>query len=277
LPHEASVAQPAQSIASRTASAPGVEVAGVTDVGMRRKRNEDAIDWDLQLGLAMVADGMGGNQGGNVASVTALRSIRNDLRRALADAPRSSDRAGTRKVRGALIAELVRRANHAVRAAAGRDPRLRGMGTTLVMALLGEGYLSVAHVGDSRMYRLREGSLDRLTDDHTVVQELLVRGKLDPLEAAVSRNRNVITRALGIYQDVAVDVAHHDTRPGDVYMLCSDGLTGMASDADIAMVLGNCDPSLEQSARGLVELANSRGGKDNVSVVLLRTLEHDHG
>jgi protein phosphatase len=151
------------------------------------------------------------------------------------------------------------------------------MGTTLVMALLGDGFLSVAHVGDSRMYRLREGAFERLTEDHTVVQELVVRGKLDPLEAAVSRNRNVITRALGIYQDVAVDVAHHDTRPGDIYMLCSDGLTGMASDADIAMVLGGCDGSLEQCARGLVELANSRGGKDNISVVLLRTLESSHG
>ena len=193
MPHEAGVAPP---IASRTASAPGVEVGGVTDVGMRRKRNEDAIDWDLKLGLAMVAYGMGGNQGGNVASVTALRSIRNDLRRALVDVPRSGDRAGTRKVRGSLIVELVRRANQAVRAAAGRDPRLRGMGTTLVMALLGDGYLSVAHVGDSRMYRLREGLLERLTEDHTVVQELLVRGKLAPLAAAVSRNRNVITRAL---------------------------------------------------------------------------------
>jgi serine/threonine protein phosphatase PrpC len=137
---------------------PAVEIAGVSDVGRLRKRNEDAIDWDVRLGLAMVADGMGGSQGGDVASRTALQSIKDDLRRALADASRPGSRAHTQEVRGALVVELVRRANQGVRKSAARDNRLQGMGTTLVMALVGPGFLTVAHVGDSRLYRVREAA-----------------------------------------------------------------------------------------------------------------------
>lgn len=261
---------------AQSIDAPAMQVAGATDLGRHRKRNEDAIDWDMRLGLAMVADGMGGTQGGDVASVTALRSIKSDLRRALADARRQGERAHSREVRGPLVMELVRRANQAVRQAAGRDPRLNGMGTTLVMCLLGRNYLTVAHVGDSRLYRLRGRTLERLTEDHTMVQELVGRGEMNAKDAALSRNRNVITRALGINPDVAVDVAHHDLEPGDLYMLCSDGLTGMASEADISAVLGR-DGGLENTAREAIALANARGGRDNVSVVLLKVLGESHG
>ena len=257
--------------------APAAEMAGMTDQGRHRKRNEDAIDWDKRLGLVMVADGMGGVQGGDVASATALRSIKGDLRRALGESHRHNGRAQSREVRGSLVVELVRRANQAVRQSAGRDPRLTGMGTTLVMCLLGTDYLTVAHVGDSRLYRLREGKLQQLTEDHTMVQEMVERGDMDARQAAQSRNRNVITRALGINVDVTVDVAHHDLMPGDLYMLCSDGLTGMASDADISAVLDGGAGSLEAIARRAIELANARGGRDNVSVVLLKVLEMSHG
>lgn len=254
-----------------------LDIAGLTDTGRHRKRNEDAIDWDKRLGLAMVADGMGGNQGGDVASVTALRSIKGDVRRALADTRRHGERADMREVRGSLVIELVRRANQAVRQSAARDPRLRGMGTTLVMCLLGQNFLTVAHVGDSRMYRLRAGELERLTEDHSVVQELVGRGELSAGQAAASRNRNIITRALGIFPDVVVDVAHHDMESGDIYMLCSDGLTGMTPEADIAELLANEAESLECRAKRAVELANSRGGKDNISIVLVRASEASHG
>ena len=254
-----------------------VEIAGVTDVGRLRKRNEDAIDWDMRLGLAMVADGMGGMQGGDVASATALRSIKSDLRRALAEARTHDERPPTCEERGSLVVELVRRANQAVRQGAARDPRLNGMGTTLVMGLIGSDHLTVAHVGDSRMYRLRGRSLQRLTEDHTMVQELVGRGSMDAREAAQSRNRNVITRALGVYPDVIVDIAHHDLQAGDLYMLCSDGLTGMASDTDISNVLDTSAENLETTAKRVIELANSRGGRDNVSVVLLKVLEMRHG
>jgi serine/threonine protein phosphatase PrpC len=254
-----------------------VEIAGLSDTGRHRKRNEDAIDWDAGLGLVMVADGMGGNQGGDIASVTALRSIKNDMRRALVDLRRRGERSNVREQRGALVIELVRRANQAVRQSAARDSRLHGMGTTLVMCLLSDTYLTVAHVGDSRLYRLRAGSLERLTEDHSIVQELVGRGEMSAKQAAISRNRNVITRALGINPDVMVDIAHHDLASGDLYMLCSDGLTSMASESEIADTLATNADSLDGSAKSVVDLANFRGGRDNISVVLVRVLEANHG
>jgi protein phosphatase len=255
-----------------SASAPALQVAGVTDVGRVRRRNEDAIDWDVQLGLVMVADGMGGSQGGDIASRTALQSIKEDLRRALAESERNGGRALTREVRASLVVELVRRANQGVRKSASRDNRLLGMGTTLVMALVGPDFLTSAHVGDSRMYRLREGAIARLTDDHSMVQELVHRGQMDERQAAQSRHRNVITRALGIAQDVLVDVEHHAMQAGDIFMLCSDGLTNMVADADIAAAIAQFPDDLQAAANNAVQLANARGGRDNVSVVLLRIL-----
>jgi len=263
------------------AVAPGltfdVQIAGVTDVGRVRRRNEDAIDWDTQLGLAMVADGMGGSQAGDIASKTALRSIKEDLRRAMLECARQGPRGYSADVRAALAAELVRRANQSVRRSASCDNRLQGMGTTLVMALIGPDYVTSAHVGDSRMYLLREGRLGRLTDDHSMVQELVQRGQMNERQAAQSRHRNVITRALGIAQDVSVDVAHHPILPGDMFMLCSDGLTNMLHDAEIAAALYEYYDDLEAAAHNAVRLANARGGRDNVSVVLLKILEGRHG
>lgn len=255
---------------------PAVEIAGMTDVGRLRKRNEDAIDWDVRLGLAMVADGMGGSQGGHVASRTALQSIKDDLRRALADAGRPGSRAHTQQVRGALVVELVRRANQGVRKSAARDNRLHGMGTTLVMALVGPSFLTVAHVGDSRLYRVREAAVERLTDDHSMVQELVDRGQMNASQAARSRHRNVITRAIGKAQDVAVDVAHHPIAPGDVFMLCSDGLTNMLSDSALAAALAAHTHDLDAATLNAVQAANERGGRDNVSIVLLRVLDKHH-
>lgn len=256
---------------------PRLQIVGVTDVGRLRDRNEDAIDWDASLGVAMLADGMGGKQAGDVASRTALQSIKDDLRRALADVSRHGDRAHTREARGALVVELVRRANQGVRKSASRDNRLNGMGTTLVMVLAGPGFLTAAHVGDSRLYLHRRGELRRLTEDHSMVQELVQRGQLDSVQAARSRHRNVITRALGKSQDVAVDVAHHPFAPGDVFLLCSDGLTNMLSDAEIGAALAAHPDSLDAAARNTVRLANERGGRDNISVVLIRVPEGDHG
>ena len=258
-------------------SAPVIEVAGVSDVGRLRKRNEDAIDWDTRLGVAMVADGMGGSQGGDIAATTALRSIKDDLRRALADGERHGSRARSREVRAALVVELVRRANQGVRKSAARDEQLSGMGTTLVMALLGPNYLTAAHVGDSRLYRLRGSGLERLTEDHSMVQEMVGRGQMNARQAAMSRHRNVITRALGIAQDVTVDVAHHEIAPGDIFMLCTDGLTNMVPESEIAAALSAHAHCLETAAKNAVNLAIARGGRDNVSVVLLRILRGRDG
>ena len=262
---------------SKAAASPAVEIAGASDVGRVRSRNEDAIDWDVRLGLAMVADGMGGTRGGDVAATTALRSIKYDLRRALADGERHGERMRSREARGSLVAELVRRANLGVRSQAARDRGLDGMGTTLVMALLGPDYLTVAHVGDSRLYRVRGNRLERLTEDHSMVQELVGRGQLNARQAAVSRHRNVITRALGIARDVAVDVAHHPIAPGDLFLLCTDGLTNMVPEAQIGAAAAAHAHDLGAAARNLVNLANARGGRDNVSVVLMRILRAGHG
>lgn len=260
----------------RTPFVPPLEIVGVSDVGRIRERNEDAIDWDASLGVVMLADGMGGSQAGDVASRTALQSIKEDLRRALADVSRHGPRANTREVRGLLVVELVRRANQGVRKSASRDNRLSGMGTTLVMVLVGPDFLTAAHVGDSRLYRMKGGTLSRLTEDHSMVQELVQRGQLNATQAARSRHRNVITRALGKSQDVAVDVAHHDIAVGDVFLLCSDGLTNMLTDAELGTALSAHPDNLEAAARNAVRLANERGGRDNISVVLIRILASDH-
>jgi len=256
---------------------PVLEIVGLTDVGRVRERNEDAIDWDVPLGVALLADGMGGNQGGDVASRTALQSIKDDLRRALADGKRHGPRALTQEVRGALVVELVRRANQGVRKSASRDNRLSGMGTTLVMVLAGPGFLTAAHVGDSRLYRVRSACMERLTVDHSMVQELVQRGKMDAAQAARSRHRNVITRALGKSPDVEVDVAHHAIKAGDVFMLCSDGLTNMLSDAELGAVFEVNPEDLAAVARDAVWLANERGGRDNISIVLIRIARFEHG
>lgn len=256
---------------------PVIEITGLTDVGKLRERNEDCIDWDASLGVAMLADGMGGSLGGDVASRTALQCIKDDLRRALADVTRHGPRAYTREVRGALVVELVRRANQGIRKSASRDNRLTGMGTTLVMVLVGPDFLTAAHVGDSRLYRVRGGNVERLTEDHSMVQELVQRGKMDAAQAARSRHRNVITRALGKSQDVEVDVAHHPIAAGDTFMLCSDGLTNMLSDVELGTVFAANPEDLASAARDAVWLANERGGRDNISIVLIRIGGVDHG
>jgi protein phosphatase len=144
------------------------------------------------------------------------------------------------------------------------------MGTTLVLVLLGPAFLTAAHVGDSRLYRLKDRRLERLTEDHSMVQEMVDRGQMNRRQAAMSRHRNIITRALGIGADVQVDVAHHAIAPGELYLLCSDGLTNMVAESEIAALLIEHGEDLPRAARRAVEAANARGGRDNVSVVLMR-------
>jgi protein phosphatase len=277
LLHEAKCAETPRVAAVPSSHAVRVEIAGVTDVGRLRRRNEDAIDWDTGLGMAIVADGMGGNQAGNVASATAIRSIKADIRRAFADSASHGPRAVLKEVRSALVTELIRRANRDLRRLAARDNRLSGMGTTIALALAGPDYLTVAHVGDSRVYRLRGRALVRLTEDHSMVQELVERGEMNAQEAATSKHRNVITRALGIAHDVMVDVAHHVTLTNDVFMLCSDGLTNMVPEQEIETMLARGCADLGVSAREIIAAANARGGRDNISVVLMRILGVSHG
>ena len=244
-------------------------IAGMSHVGRRRQNNEDTVAWDSELGLALVADGVGGHQGGEVASLTAARSIQHDLRVALRGAG-AAPKCDSQERRAALVHELIRRANQRVRAAAGRSGILTGMATTVALALLGSDFATVANVGDSRVYRMRAGALQCLTQDHHAAAELCARNGLTSDDIDQPALRHVLSRALGMRGEVEAELTHQALESGDLYLLCSDGLTRDANDEEIAGILRHAGPNLRQTAEQAVDLANRRGGRDNVSVILMR-------
>src|SRR5690348_7873991 len=228
-----------------------------TDTGRQRRGNEDAFF--ARSPLFAVADGMGGAQAGEVASHMAVEVLEQGL----------PDGAGSVEER---LAARVREANARILELAQSDDHLAGMGTTLTAAYVGEDDLTVAHVGDSRLYRLREGTFDRLTDDHSLVEELVRQGKLTPEEADEHPQRSIITRALGAEPGVEADSRTWPARADDVYLICSDGLTSMIPEARVAQVIQDA-PSLEVAGRTLIDAANDAGGRDNITVVLFRLEE----
>jgi protein phosphatase len=231
--------------------------AGQTDTGRKRRRNEDAFVCDPPL--FAIADGMGGAQAGELASRLAAAAIEEA-------AAAVSDKEG--------VVGVVRTANARIFQRSLQDPGVAGMGTTATVALVDEraGTLSVAHVGDSRAYRFRDGTLEQLTTDHSLVGELVRSGRLTEDEAAVHPHRSVITRALGTEAEVEVDTLTVDLRPGDLVLLCSDGLSAMVRDDEIARVLG-ADGDPHRAAEALIGAANTAGGEDNVTVVLFEVVE----
>lgn len=214
----------------------------------------------MEHGYAILADGMGGYNAGEIASGIAVAVMVDVLDEQLA-----TDDAEPVQ----LLAHAARLANAEVFRSAQSRTDYRGMGTTLVAAVFHSSRLVVAHVGDSRLYRLRRHALVRLTIDHSVVQEQINAGMLDELGASVSPERHLLTRALGVETEVEVDVREHGVQPGDIYLLCSDGLTDMLSDAEIAALLLQQGQTLDAACERLVELANERGGLDNISVLLV--------
>ena len=240
-------------------SAIELRAAARTDVGMRRSANEDAFALAPGLGLFLVADGMGGHVAGQVASRLAARS--------LLQAVASEREAGLQLAE--RLQRAVARANQEIFSAASSKPELEGMGTTLVAALVRGARLGLVHVGDSRAYLSRAGALRQLTRDHTLVNELERRGELGPGEARDHPQRHVLTRALGVRRRVSADVCELTLQGGDALLLCSDGLTQHVSDPELAQRLGSGGPP-EADCEALIELANSRGGEDNVTVALLR-------
>ena len=233
-----------------------VEKASVTDVGRQRQSNEDS--YFERSPLFAVADGMGGARAGEVASRMAVEE--------LASMDDSGSRAEER------LREVARGANRRIYEMAQGDSEHAGMGTTFTAVLVSGREVAVGHVGDSRLYRLREGAFERLTDDHSLVEELVRQGKLTPEEAEVHPQRSIITRALGPESDVQVDTFTHTARDGDVYLLCSDGLSGMVSDDAMRQILAESS-SLEDAARALIDAANANGGKDNITAVLFRVAD----
>ncbi len=228
-----------------------------TDTGRQRRGNEDAFY--ARAPLFAVADGMGGAQAGEVASHLAVEVLEQGL----------PEGAGSIEER---LNARVREANERIMESAQADDARAGMGTTLTVAHVGEEELTVAHVGDSRLYRLRDGAFERLTDDHSLVEELVRQGKITPQEADEHPQRSIITRALGAEPGVEADSRTWAGREGDVYLICSDGLTSMVAEARVAEMIAGA-PSLAAAGRMLIDAANDAGGRDNITVVLFRLEE----
>jgi len=242
-----------------------VEFFSVTDTGRARNNNEDSVAVDVGSSLAVLADGMGGYNAGEVASGMATSFIRSELGRWLQEA---ADGATDNDVRRAMDI-CVDNANRAIFNAANSNPQYAGMGTTLVVAVFRGSRLLLGHVGDSRAYRLRGGRLLQLTRDHSLLQEQIDAGLITPEQASFSANKNLVTRAVGVEDTVLLETHQHDVQPGDIYLLCSDGLSDMLDDDTIARLL-QASESLAESAAALVGAANEAGGRDNISVVLAR-------
>lgn len=249
---------------------------GLTDVGRKRRHNEDAYLLDVERGLFVVADGMGGHAAGEVASRITVESIQEflALRHDETDNTWPYGFNSRLSLDGNLLATAVKKANERVIRAVQNRPELKGMGTTVVVALFDAQRATLVHVGDSRCYLRRHGSLQRLTDDHSWVQEQVNAGILTPEEATSHPLKNVVTRALGGSANVLPDLIEVPLETGDSFLLCSDGLTGMVTDDEIGELLAR-GASPEARVRGLVDLANERGGVDNVTVLLVDVLSHE--
>ncbi len=245
-------------------------IHGLSDVGLVRGHNEDKIAWDENLGLVLLADGMGGHNAGEVASELAVNRIIDSLRGVLIpDIEETIDRL-------AAVEEAIEHANNEIVEVALERQECAGMGTTIVLSLFYNGSVIFAHVGDSRIYRYRGEELSQVTTDHSLVQEMVDNGYISEEEALKSASRNLITRALGIADTVDVDVVESDCQIDDLYLLCSDGLTDLVSDEEISVIFeqhtngGSFSVSaLESIATSLVSSANEKGGKDNISTVLV--------
>lgn len=241
------------------------EFACALDAGRRRRINEDAIETDAECGVGVLADGMGGHNAGEVASGFAVSTIRSDLTRWLRTHSGPPGEAGLR----AAMRRSISHANEAILEAARTRPGCEGMGTTVVVLVMSGAQMMIGHVGDSRAYRWRAGQLERLTLDHSLTQERLSSGQMSPTQAQACADRHVLTRALGGSVDVEPEIHSHPLRPEDIILLCSDGLTEMLADGDIAAVLGS-HACLDKACDALVVAANGAGGRDNISVVLAR-------
>lgn len=251
-----------------------ISFVGLSDKGMVRSNNEDSICTDYSTGLVVVADGMGGYKAGEIASGIAVKTIRDQIQSGLDEARKRlglSESGYTHE--SMLLRNAIVRANEIIHDTAKSQPQCEGMGTTVVACLFHDNRVSIAHVGDSRLYRLRRGTFEQVTRDHSLLQELVSRGFYTPEEARKSLNKNLVTRALGVEPVVQVDVQEDVALVGDIYLLCTDGLNDMVEDADIHLTMDTFSANLETMAQQLIKQANDNGGRDNVSVVLAKPLK----
>src|SRR5690348_16673852 len=248
-----------------------LDVASLSHPGMVRSHNEDSVFVDGDAGLAVLADGMGGYNAGEVASGIAVDVVSNGLLPELASGRELSkvDVQSGLTHAALLLQQQIAAANKGIYEAAQTRPECAGMGTTIVAAVFHGNRVSIGHIGDSRLYRLRGEKFEQLTHDHSLLQEQIDSGQLTAEQAKYSLNKNLVTRALGIEAVVPADIAEYRVEPDDIYMLCSDGLTDMVEPSVVQNVVEQKRDDLKQAAADLIDLANSNGGRDNISVILI--------
>ncbi len=247
---------------------------GVTDTGRVREHNEDTIQYDADIGLYVLADGMGGYNAGEVASGIAVKTIVNLVREALARETLEHPARDSGLNRSSIILrDAIQRANKIIYQTSKTQPQCEGMGTTIVCCLFYDNHITMAHVGDSRLYRLRGDRFEQLTMDHSLLQELVDRGFYSQEEAQRATNKNYVTRALGVEPNVEVEIHEELAVKGDFYLLCSDGLSDMVEDEDIHLTINTFSASLDTVAKQLIQLTNDNGGRDNVSVLITHVVD----
>ncbi|MBC8211814.1 MAG: Stp1/IreP family PP2C-type Ser/Thr phosphatase [Gammaproteobacteria bacterium] len=250
------------------------QIVGQTDTGRIRQNNEDSIGYDSALGLLVLADGMGGHLGGEVASSLSVDNIIKFSQQHLPSIKTGQiDSKSGFTLESLCVQEAIEYANDLVYRKSTEDVELRGMGTTLVVILFYDNRFSLAHIGDSRCYRYRNKSLSQITKDHSLLQELIDRGFYTPEEASKSLNKNLVTKALGIDSTISPDVQEDLALKNDIYLLCSDGLTDLVEDEYISLTIKRFSDNLEEAAKQLITKANQNGGKDNISVILCKIKE----
>ncbi len=250
------------------------EMHAMTDVGIRRQHNEDCVAASAELGFAVLADGMGGYNAGEVASAMAVEIIGKALEAQMPDMPPAQINAQTGFTEESmLVRQSIEEANEAIYTAAQTKAECSGMGTTVLAAAFYGDHITAAHVGDSRMYRLRDQVLSHITEDHSLVHEQVRRGLLTADDARNSRIKNLVTRALGVELGVEPDLVEDMVRPDDIYLMSSDGLTDVVSDEAISSALRDQQSNLKKAGKLLVDMANQAGGPDNISVILIKVVK----
>ena len=248
-----------------------VSSALLTDMGRVRANNEDAVAEDVNLGLFVLADGMGGYNAGEVASGITIASVLDTVRRDAKTLIRDKvDPASGHSHEALMLRNAIETAHTTIYHVSQSQPQCAGMGTTVVACMLHHDRLSIAYVGDSRLYRLRSQVLEQITRDHSLLEELIARGHYSRPEAMKMVRKNIVTRALGVEPEVTVDLIEETVEAGDIILLCSDGLSDMCDHETIRKILVEYADNLGRAAEKLIEAANARGGKDNISVVLAR-------
>lgn len=251
-----------------------LQMASLSDTGKVRDLNEDSVAVREYPRVAVLADGMGGYNAGEVASRMAVTLIADGVAQNWnAETLRGLDRAGAMRASQKVMQQQVHAANTTIFMKAQSDPDCRGMGTTLVACMFHDNFITVAHAGDSRLYRLRGGTLEQITRDHSLLQEQIDAGMISKEDAHLSNNRNLVTRAIGVDPLEESEIHTYDVQQDDLYLLCSDGLHGLIDDADIAENLNALKNNLTLAAQQLIDAANDAGGTDNVSVILIRVVE----